>query len=314
LLDDVSRLISVQANAKNLTLNVTVARGVPDWLEGDAGRLRQILINLCGNAIKFTQAGQVDLDVRGEPVESGHAVIRFAVRDTGIGIPANRLQTLFKPFSQVDASTTRKYGGTGLGLSIVKRLAEMMGGEAGVKSRENVGSTFWFTARLSIASAPAITEDGLAQRILEGVATRSEAGTKYCILLAEDNAVNEMVARRALERLGYQVDCVSDGRAAVEAWGRRQYDLILMDCQMPELDGYEATREIRARESDGQHIPIVALTAHAMRGDDIKCKAAGMDDHLTKPLDRSELDRCLSRHLRSKDATGRIASSRANAG
>jgi CheY-like chemotaxis protein len=351
---------------------------------------------------------------------------------------------LFKPFSQVDTSTTRRFGGTGLGLSIVKRLAEIMGGEAGVESREGLGSTFWFTARLPIAGAAAenaaprqriigalrgrrvlavddnatnrkvlkmqlqrceiegtcvssaeialtvmtearqvgrpfeialidhqmpdcdgaelgrriiadpdlksarlvlLTSSGqhgeeqqfaalgfagfllkpVAQRDLvdclqlvlsgkaedwhtrtQSIVNRHHLGAqrgrdKHRILLAEDNIVNEKVACRTLEKLGYRVDAVRNGREAVTAWETGRYDLILMDCQMPELDGYEATREIRSRESGGQHIPIVALTAHAMKDDDLKCKAAGMDDYITKPLDRELLDSCLERHLQRRE-------------
>jgi CheY-like chemotaxis protein len=261
-------------------------------VKGDSGRLRQVLINLCGNAVKFTHRGQVALDVKVAAGDAESTTLRFEVRDTGIGIPANRLDNLFQPFSQVDTSTTRRFGGTGLGLSIVKRLAKIMGGEAGVESREGLGSTFWFTARLAIASATA--EATVARQPMLG----ASRGEKHRILLAEDNAVNEKVACRTLEKLGYRVDAVRNGRDAVTAWETGRYDLILMDCQMPVLDGYEATREIRSRESGGRRTPIVALTAHAMKDDDLKCKAAGMDDYITKPIDRERLDSCLDRHLR----------------
>jgi signal transduction histidine kinase/ActR/RegA family two-component response regulator len=304
LLEDVSRLMEVQTRAKQLSLAVHVDPAVPEFVQGDSGRLRQVLINLCGNAVKFTQAGGITLTVSAA-TEHGSSLLRFAVSDTGIGIPADRLHTLFKPFTQVDASTTREYGGTGLGLSIVKRLAEMMGGEVGVESRSGLGSTFWFTARFGAASAQRNAPeqgdqylDGVAaQTLLESnAAAPPERGHR--ILLAEDNVVNEKVARRFLQKLGYSVDVAHNGRAAVQAWATGRYDLILMDCQMPELDGYQATREIRNRENGASRIPIVALTAHAMKDDDVKCRTAGMDDHLAKPLDREQLRQCLARFLR----------------
>jgi signal transduction histidine kinase/ActR/RegA family two-component response regulator len=286
LVAEIVRLMATQARARNLEISGSLDPDVPEILQGDSGRLRQVLLNLCGNAVKFTERGAVAIQGQAVSNDSQSVLLRFEVRDTGIGIPASRLAALFQPFSQVDASTTRRYGGTGLGLSIVKRLCEMMGGQVGVESREGVGSTFWFTVRLSIASvAPS--------RAHEPLIARQNAGYEYRILLAEDNPVNQMVACRTLQRMGYEVDAVQDGRAAVTAWQTNDYDLILMDCQMPVLDGYDATREIRSLETDGQHIPIVALTAHAMQGDDLKCKAAGMDEHLTKPLDRLRLQRVL---------------------
>ena len=295
LLEHVVRMLRVSAQAKGLAITAAVADAVPAVLRGDAGRLRQVLVNLCGNAIKFTERGSVTVAANATLSAMGGIMLRLDVRDTGVGIPADRVHALFKPFSQVDASTTRRYGGTGLGLSIVRRLAELMGGEAGVESREGVGSTFWFTARFDVASehAPA------------PVAPASAGGPRGAgkrILLAEDNVVNEKVATRFLQKLGYIVDAVGNGREAVDAWAKGGYDLVLMDCQMPVLDGYEATREIRAREGGSQRIPIVALTANAMKKDEMECRQAGMDDHLAKPLDRGALERCLDLHLRAKDA------------
>src|ERR1700722_11270696 len=308
LLEDVARLMAIQAHAKNLEITAHVDPAVPEFVQGDAGRLRQVLVNLCGNAVKFTEQGEVALNVSAIAQNGECTTLRFDVRDTGIGISPDRLHTLFKPFSQVDASTTRRFGGTGLGLSIVKRLAEMMGGEVGVESLEGGGSTFWFTARFAIAEPePAVPQ--LSARATERrtrtrpVETKDYRGAQFGregkrrILLAEDNVVNEKVASRTLQKLGYHVDAVGNGREAVTAWESGRYDLILMDCQMPELDGYEATREIRNRERGLQHIPIVALTAHAMKDDDLKCRAAGMDDHLTKPLDRRRLEICLEHFL-----------------
>ena len=300
LLEDVVRLVAFQTQAKNLQITAHIDPAVPKFVQGDSGRLRQVLLNLCGNAVKFTAQGAVTLNVRSLDQDTLHTTLRFEVRDTGMGIPADRLHSLFRPFSQVDASTTRRFGGTGLGLSIVKTLAEMMGGDVGVESVEGAGSTFWFTARFAMAAA----EGGGRQAQAQHLPMPPQPGEAHGrdgrrILLAEDNAVNEKVATRTLQRLGYDVDAVRNGREAVTAWETGRYHLILMDCQMPELDGYEATREIRNRERERglERIPIVALTAHAMKDDDIKCKASGMDDHLTKPVDRERLQLCLDHYL-----------------
>jgi len=440
-LEDVARLLAIQAHAKGLEVTALIDPTLPDMVKGDAGRVRQILLNLGGNAVKFTQRGEVAVDLKVVKHTTDGTVVRCEIRDTGVGIPANRLNALFKPFSQVDASTTRRFGGTGLGLSIVKRLVELMGGETGVTSQEGVGSVFWFTASFGVShqvnktrrAPPAelkgqrvlvvddnatnrkvimgqltlcgiepvcassadealalmrqaavagrpfeaalldhqmpscdgaklgqmiigdeqlrstrmilltssgqrgdghmFAEIGFAGYLLKPVtqrdltdclmlvlaikaeawhmqsqpivtrhALRTQRGRKkHRILLAEDNAVNQKVACRTLEKLGYRVDVAADGRAAVEGWKSGRYDLILMDCQMPELDGYEATREIRRLEAasniEDAHIPVVALTAHAMKGADVQCTAAGMDDYLTKPIDRAQLEACLDRHL-----------------
>ncbi len=436
LLEDVVRLIGIQAHPKNLEVTAYVDPAVPDHVQVDAGRLRQILLNLLGNAVKFTQAGEIALSLQVVAHDSAATTLRFDIRDTGIGIPEDRLHTLFAAFSQVDTSTTRRFGGTGLGLSIVKRLAEMMGGEVGVQSQEGVGSAFWFTARLGVSVAEVAShglsisatlrgqqvlvvddnltnckvltgqlrrlgmeaicvnsaegalnqmkaqqaagkpfevalidhqmpdcdgselghrinadsalnstrlvlltssgqrsdvtrfeELGFAGFLLKPVALRELAACletvlsgnskdwhtrtqsivtqavlakdadKGRILLAEDNPVNEKVATHTLRRLGYEVHAVQNGREAVIAWQAGRFDLILMDCQMPVLDGYEATREIRSLEHGARRIPIVALTAHAMKDDDLKCKEAGMDEHLTKPLDRERLQGCLERFI-----------------
>jgi two-component system, sensor histidine kinase and response regulator len=435
-LEDVARLLAIQAHAKGLELTVSIDPGVPQVAAGDPARLRQILTNLGGNAVKFTERGEVALEAR--LLESGAegVLIHCEVRDTGPGIAPERLDALFRPFTQVDASTTRRFGGTGLGLSIVKRLAALMGGDAGVVSELGAGSTFWFTARLAPASRlpaepkPRATLPGLrvlvvddnatnrrvisGQLALWGVQTVTAGGAEEClealesaaacerpfevalidyhmpgtdgeqlgrsirarpqlgstrlvlltsagyrgdarrfaelgfagyllkpvterelagclslvmsssadswrqreqplvtrhqaralgiaarprVLLAEDNAVNQKVARAMLEKLGVSVEVVSNGREAVEAWKSGRFDLIVMDCQMPEVDGYEATREIRRLEPTHHHIPIVALTAHAMKGDDGACRAAGMDDYLAKPVDSECLRACLERQL-----------------
>jgi signal transduction histidine kinase/CheY-like chemotaxis protein len=292
VVDHVVRTIGIAAQAKGLTVTSEIDPTVPQLVRGDPGRFRQVLVNLCGNAVKFTERGSVTVTLTMAGSDAQRALLRCAVSDTGEGIPPDRLSALFKPFSQVDASTTRRYGGTGLGLSIVKRLAELLGGEVGVESREGSGSTFWFTASFELQAAQPVET---APAAVEAAADPMRSERR--ILLVEDNAVNEKVATRFLQKLGYLVDVARNGREAVDAWASGYYDLILMDCQMPVLDGYEATREIRAREQAPQRIPIVALTANAMKDDDLKCKAAGMDDHLSKPLDRERLAHCLAAHL-----------------
>ena len=439
-LDDVAHLLAIQAHAKGLEVIVSIDPKVPERLVGDPGRVRQILLNLGSNAIKFTRAGEVAIDLRVEAADATGTLVRCEVRDTGIGIPAARLEALFKPFSQIDASTTRHYGGTGLGLSIVRRLVELMGGEVGVESKEGAGSVFWFTARFGhstaspaepsrdasllrgrsvlivddnatnrkvllgqlgqfgmqasavdgaapalaalaaaeaagqpfefavldymmpgcdgielgrqiaddpryasvhlvlltsareVHAAPDFAKVGFAGYLLKPASTRDlcqclaramsldsarwKVRTQRIavtggvrgpardarILLAEDNPVNQKVARGTLDKLGYAVDVVGNGAEAVAAWQNGGYRLILMDCQMPVMDGYQATREIRSRERDGAHIPIVALTADAMKGAEESCRAAGMDDYLTKPLDRVRLAAVLARHLDTPSA------------
>jgi signal transduction histidine kinase len=291
---DVARLLSVQAQAKELDLNLHIDPQLPPLVKADAGRVRQVLLNLGGNAIKFTQEGEVMLALSVLTNDAQTVLVRCEVRDTGIGIPADRIKALFTPFTQVDSSMTRKYGGTGLGLSIVRRLVELMGGECGVTSREGEGSTFWFTARFLAADQ---TGAGPDEPSVDTVYLRTQSlsrGERPRILLADDNIVNRKVAARLLEKLNYRVDTVATGRAAVAAWQTGNYDLILMDCQMPDLDGYEATREIRKAENGGSRTPIIALTAHAMKGADEECRAAGMDAYLSKPIDRALLKSTLA--------------------
>jgi signal transduction histidine kinase/ligand-binding sensor domain-containing protein/DNA-binding response OmpR family regulator len=433
--DDVAHLLAIQAHAKGLELITSVDPLLPDRLIGDPGRLRQVLLNLGSNAIKFTRDGEVSIDLRLVSADAVGTTIRCEVRDTGIGIPAERLESLFQPFSQIDTSTTRHYGGTGLGLSIVRRLVALMGGETGVDSTVQVGSSFWFTARLAnstgepeilsfeaerlenrrvlivddnatnrkvlslqltqlgmnptcvdgadaalrvlhdnvdarrpfdlavldymmpgcdgfelgrriagderfkttrlvlltsawgIRGAEDFAELGFAAYLLKPVSQRDlrECLTRVMavdaaqwhertqpiviaeriretlnprrILLAEDNLVNQKVARGTLERMGYTVDIVGNGADAVAAWETGRYQAILMDCQMPVMDGYQATREIRLRERGAHRVPIIALTADAMKGADQQCRDAGMDDYLTKPLDRAQLGEAIDRHL-----------------
>jgi len=309
IVEDVARLLEIQAQRKNLRIDVTLDPKLPPLLSGDPGRVRQVLLNLGANAVKFTQQGGITIECRVESQDGTGTLVRCEVRDTGIGIPADRIGSLFEAFSQVDASTTRNFGGTGLGLSIVKQLVELMGGEVGVASKMAVGSTFWFTARFGASQRalphPASTSDDSGMRRIGASKREAEASAPAFagrhsaprILLAEDNVVNQKVACRFLEKMGLQVDVAPDGQAAINAWRTGGYDLILMDCQMPVIDGYEATRQIRAQESQGQRIPIIALTAHAMKGADADCTAAGMDDYLSKPIDRERLHAVLTRWL-----------------
>jgi ligand-binding sensor domain-containing protein/signal transduction histidine kinase/DNA-binding response OmpR family regulator len=439
--DDVSRLLAIQAHAKGLELITSVGPEIPERLVGDPGRVRQVLLNLGSNAVKFTSAGEVSIDVKLVSTDTSGSIIRCEVRDTGMGISAAGIEALFQPFSQVDVSTTRHHGGTGLGLSIVRRLAQLMDGDAGVESTEGVGSTFWFTARFlvstkksevrhfsfetlknkhalvvddnatnrkvlsqqlmqlgmnptcvdnagaalqalkdgaaggaqfdlavldymmpevdgfelgrqiagddrfkatrlvlltsaqQIRSAEDFAALGFAAYLLKPVSQRnlreclvrvmSVHGAKWhertqpivlaersagifddrLILLAEDNLVNQKVARQTLAKIGYKVDVVNNGVEVIVAWETGRYHLILMDCQMPVMDGYQAAREIRLRESGTSRIPIIALTADAMQGTEQQCREAGMDDYLTKPLERTRLSKTLEQHLGSADTT-----------
>jgi signal transduction histidine kinase/CheY-like chemotaxis protein len=438
---DVGRLLAVQAHAKNLELTIEIDPRIPNLIRGDAGRLRQVLLNLGGNAVKFTRHGEIAVGMKMLPGDSNATILHFEIRDTGIGIPAERIHALFQPFTQVDASTTREFGGTGLGLAIVQRLVHLMGGECGVDSLEGRGSCFWFTAEFgrarklplpisaavfTFANMPVLVVDdnatnrrilaaqlrqfgcepvcaasadeallvlraaaqsrrpfqlalidhlmpqrdgvdlgreiaadaalrstrlilltssgahdarqlselGFSAHLLKPVAPRdllecllvtAEASSerwhmqtrpiattrelahmgahkKRRILVAEDNVVNQKVVRKILENMGFHVTIADNGRSAVAMWERHDSDLILMDCQMPELDGYQATAEIRRRENAGNRIPIIALTAHAMKGADTLCVAAGMDGHLTKPIDKKQLEATLARFLPPADA------------
>ncbi len=437
------KTLAFRGDEKGLELLCEVAPEVPEMARGDSNRLRQIIVNLVGNAIKFTDAGEVALKVGVDAVEGGDRILHFVVSDTGVGIPPEKQKLIFEPFSQADSSTTRKYGGTGLGLTISARLVAMMGGMMWVESEMGRGSQFHFTARLGTSwksievgtIAPAeilrgvkvlVADDNRTnRRILEGMLKRwemkstsvedgeqalaklssaLEAGEAYgliltdmhmpnmdgfglierirrrpelstavimmltsaghrgdaarCqelgvsayllkpirqselreaiarvlgaqeqkgviplitryslgdahdpteflrVLVVEDNAVNQRLATRLLEKRGHRVTVTANGREAVESVEKHTYDLILMDVQMPEMDGLEATAVIREREKrKGSHIPIIALTAHAMKGDRERCRAAGMDGYLTKPIRSQELDEVLETYLARRAAT-----------
>jgi signal transduction histidine kinase/ActR/RegA family two-component response regulator len=284
VLRDTVKAMEVLSRKKGLALRYSAAPGAGQRLCGDPGRLRQVLINLIGNAIKFSEDGAVQVDLEAAE-DAGEAVeLRFAVRDSGIGIPLEKQKVIFEPFRQADGSTSRRYGGTGLGLAICARLVELMGGRIWLESRPGAGSTFFFTVKLlrpASGEAPA-TVDPATRPIVPERSLR--------VLLAEDNPVNRKVASRLLENAGHTVVCVNDGQEAVEMLQKERFDIVLMDVQMPRMDGFEATSEIRRRDAS-MHVrtPIVALTANAMKGDRERCLDAGMDGYVSKPLRAGEL-------------------------
>jgi len=448
VVEDVARLVAMQAHTKKLEVSAHVDPSLPDMVIGDPGRIRQVLLNLGNNAVKFTERGEVRIELKVLHCDTQSLQVRCEVRDTGIGIPSQRVDKLFKPFSQVDSSTTRRFGGTGLGLSIVRSLVELMGGEVHAESAAGKGSTFWFTANFSTSSqqttnhslkaslagqrvlivddnetnrrvltvqlqrsglktaqaassqealtllddahnagtpfhaalidqhmpefdgaklggvlsadaryqslrlvllssmgrrgdARRFSELGFAAYLLKPVTQRDlndclalllggpatqphkviaplitrhhlraiRAREQPHLLLVDDNPVNQKVGRAMLERMGYRIDLAMNGLEALAAWEKHRYDAILMDCQMPVMDGYEATREIRKREQGLRHIPIIAVTAHAMTGAAEECLAAGMDAYQSKPLDRDLLIQCLNKFLDDSSAAGSTVSS-----
>jgi signal transduction histidine kinase/DNA-binding response OmpR family regulator len=298
ILDDINRLFSYRADDAGIALTYNIEPGMPTILKGDPTRVRQVITNLVGNALKFTGQGAVAVNASLVSDQDDSATIRFAVSDTGIGIPESRLSAIFAPFTQVDTSTTRKYGGTGLGLAICKQLAELMGGEIGATSEEGKGSTFWFTARFEKQSAAAQV---LTTHVPRVVGSLDDLTAR--ILLAEDNVINQKVALHLLKALGYTADVVADGQQAVEALATINYDLVLMDCMMPNMSGFEATAIIRAQSSGvlNHNVPIIAMTANAMKEDRDKCLEAGMDDYVPKPVKKEVLGAVLEKWLSEKE-------------
>ena len=277
-------LMAVTARDKPVVLSCTFPPRLPKRVECDPLRLRQLLVNLLNNAVKFTDRGRIDVEVTRLGSEAGGALrLRFDVRDTGIGIAPEHLGSVFEAFTQADASTTRRHGGSGLGLAIAKDLVDLMGGRLGVHSEPGAGSTFWF----ELALQPAAPEP---EEPLDAVAVEEGALAAH-VLLVEDDEINKMVVEAMLTRLGCTVDVAEDGEAACAAAARTRYDMILMDCHMPLMDGFEATRRIRDDEAGRQRAraPIVALTADALAGDRERCLASGMDDYITKPVSSATL-------------------------
>jgi signal transduction histidine kinase/ActR/RegA family two-component response regulator len=297
--DETIALFSGRAQAKGLRLAGLIRPGVPAWINGDVTRVRQILSNLVSNAVKFTSQGEVVIEVsvvagEGADVLNGRVCIQFAVRDSGMGIPSEKQCMLFQPFSQADLSTSRKFGGTGLGLAICKRLAQLMGGDAWMKSEVGVGSTFYFTLLATPATAPDVQKANPANPVVVA-RPGSDSMRALKLLLVEDNLVNQKVALAMLKRMGCQADVASDGLEGINKVKAHDYDVVLMDWHMPEMNGLEATAVIRRELPQSRQPWIIGLTANAMQGDREKCLEAGMDDYVTKPLGKDDLEAAFAR-------------------
>jgi len=286
-------LVKAAADQKGLVIKYNLAEAIPACFKGDVTRLRQVLVNLLSNAVKFTDAGTIEISVTAKPLQTtnknGQYELHFSVSDTGIGIPEEKLNRLFQSFSQVDSTTTRKYGGTGLGLAISRRLVELMGVEIWVVSSPGQGSTFHFTILAEESEETSVPADSCAAKAKTHPSPKSVRPLR--ILLAEDNAINQMVAIQMLKKLGYSADVAGNGLEVLQAIERQTYDVVLMDVQMPEMDGLVAAQEIRKLWPKGPR--IVAITAYALKGDRERCLAAGMDDYISKPIVIEELRRVL---------------------
>jgi PAS domain S-box-containing protein len=295
LLYSSAQLMEAAAEEKGLTIRVVASPLLPKQVEGDPDRIRQIILNLLSNAIKFTESGEIILSATTTDQTESSVGICFSVTDMGIGISDDMRQKLFSPFMQADGSTTRKYGGTGLGLSICKRLTDLMGGKIGCDNKAGVGCRFWFTVPFARSDQPSSV---LAKAKAPTHPEMAEVVNESFVLIAEDNSVLREVALKQLERIGYAAQAVANGKELLAELKARNYALVLMDCQMPEMDGYEATQAIRQMEKEtGEHIPIVAMTASAMEGDKQKCLDSGMDDYLSKPVRLDNLKKALDHWL-----------------
>jgi signal transduction histidine kinase/ActR/RegA family two-component response regulator len=310
---DTISLLCARTEEKGLILEVLTDDNLPKQVMGDKNRLRQIMLNLMGNAIKFTEKGGINVQILLEQIVDNNAFLKICVIDTGIGIPQDEIPHLFDKFYQVDASTSRKYGGTGLGLFISRQLIELMGGELGVETKEGKGCTFWFTLTLPIVELPTIeiekTVPSLKPHLSETVSSNpaskssqeSQADLQNArILLVEDDKINQIVAQMMLESLGCQIEFATNGQESLEMIASRHYDLVLMDVHMPFLNGYEATKQIRQREqqiSENIHLPIIAMTADIITGDLKACLDSGIDDVIAKPLTKDSLEHKLKKWL-----------------
>lgn len=291
LIESSINIFKERAKKKNILLDSYISNEIPLAIYGDQGRLLQIIINLLGNAIKFTEAGSITTKVDVFQIDKiGNIELIFRIIDTGIGIEPNKVKYLFKPFSQIDSSLTRKYEGTGLGLSICDRLVKLMDGRIGFKPNPKGGSEFWFTAKLQPSSQYEVDINQFKMTSLAGAKESNPNQTK--ILIVEDNSVNQKVARSILRKIGHDAELAVNGREAIDLWKENHFDLILMDIQMPIMDGIAATREIRSIEMKESMKPtvIVAMTAHVSDEDRTICLEAGMNDYITKPIERPTLE------------------------
>jgi signal transduction histidine kinase/CheY-like chemotaxis protein len=288
ILEEVTEMLTPRLEDRSLALALEYPASLPQNFIGDASRIRQVVTNLVGNGVKFTRRGRVDIRASCEEQNAQECLMRVSVEDTGPGIPPEKLNLLFQKFSQLDGSTTRTHGGTGLGLAISKQLIELMGGSIGVDSGPGEGATFWFTLRLTVDAGPrplpaATTAGG-------PILVRRFAGSSIRVLVADDNVVNQRVATRLLEKMGLRAEVACNGQEAIEKFKVSPYEVIFMDCQMPELDGYAATKQIRGLEgSSVRRAAIIAMTAEAMTGAREACLSAGMDDYISKPINPEDL-------------------------
>ena len=303
LVEDAVRMFEVPVQQSGLAVSVQIEPDVPDLLVGDVARLRQVVLNLLGNAVKFTERGRIVLRVELEEHKPSEVSLHFLVSDTGIGIREEDQAWIFEPFRQVDGSASRRFGGTGLGLAICTRLVNLMGGRIWVESRWGEGSKFHFTAAFALASVDAAKQPSdahdLALLTSAVFSVDLPPVPPLRILVGEDNAVNQKLIVHVLRKQGHDVVVAENGLEALAALKKRSFDLVLMDVQMPRMDGFEATAAIRKMEhGTGTHLPIVAMTAHAMAGDREKCTQAGMDDYLSKPLNFRSLHTTLGKWAR----------------